>query len=264
MNSPFKRLIQQMPHIVVIIWLMLIGFLVWQHVAETEQPPLYDAYSYFLKAKLFWAEVDRGHFFNPLNLEPSIRPPGTILMSYPLGFSGDFRPFYFRSVFLPLLFLVVAVYIVAYSPAMLGYERWNLALLSIFLSTLPIFYQFEWQTTSQSWYYWGLVDNFLAGVAALSTAAIIRGITRRSFKWLFVGVFLSGFCILIKPAGILVMGLLGLGGLILILFAMKTERTKAIQVISLAALIFYLFFLTIVFHQNIFPPKTLLSERLQW
>ena len=65
------------------------------------------------KAASFWNAIEQGRLFNPLNLFPSVRPPGTILVSYPFGLTADFHGYHFRSVFLPLLFVVVAVYIAA-------------------------------------------------------------------------------------------------------------------------------------------------------
>lgn len=227
---------------------------------KTEQPPLYDASTYFLKAQHFWAKIDQRSFFNPLNLDPTARPPGTILMSYPFGFNSDFRPFYFRSVFLPVLCLVMAIYIAVYSPAMQAHERWNLALLSIFLSALPMFYQFEMPIDNvlPTHYYWGLVDNFLAGIAALATGALIRSINNKSLKWIFAAVFLSSFCILIKPAGIFVIALVGFGSLMAVFYEIKPIRTMTIKVVS-AIMLIYLFFLLTSFFSKYLSAENLSS-----
>jgi len=159
-----------LPHIILGIWLVLIGAGIRQHTARAVQPPIYDALTYFQKAKNFWGTVYEGKLVNPFNIAPSFRPPGTIVMSYPLGFSTDFRPFYFRSVFLPILCVVFAVYAAGYSRIMGNSEKWDLACLAMFLTTIPMFHHFERAKDIPSPLIWGLVDNFLAGVAALSVA----------------------------------------------------------------------------------------------
>src|SRR5450759_3536200 len=111
-NSPSRAIWQPwLPHLLVIIWLLYLAVAIWQRALHSAQPPLFDPLSYMQKALYFWRAVEQGTLVNPFSLEPSVRPPGTILMSYPFGFSPDFRGFYFRSVFLPILCVVAAVYI---------------------------------------------------------------------------------------------------------------------------------------------------------
>lgn len=102
------------PHVVVLFWIIYLGITIWQHSIHSVQTPIGDSLSYMQKAMNFWQVVEHGKFINPLNLEPVYRPPGTILMSYPFGFSPEFHGFHFRSVFLPILSIVAAVYIVSY------------------------------------------------------------------------------------------------------------------------------------------------------
>ena len=52
--------------------------------AATE-PPVWDSLSYVQKGFSFWQAVGVGKWFNPFNLPMTVRPPGTILMSYPFG-----------------------------------------------------------------------------------------------------------------------------------------------------------------------------------
>src|SRR2546421_12775539 len=91
-NSQRRLLVkakERLPLICVISLLLVLALAVWFRVSVSKMPPLYDALSYAEKANYFWAAVRQGHWFNPLNIEPVIRPPGTILFSYPLGWTSD-------------------------------------------------------------------------------------------------------------------------------------------------------------------------------
>jgi hypothetical protein len=160
-----------------------------------------------LKAKNFWLAVEEGHWINPFNIQPTVRPPGTILMSYPLGFSPDFHGFHFRSVFLPILCVIAAVYLVS-GIAKIQESGWWVAAIAFLLSSLPMFYQFDLNEDLPSSVYWGLVDNFQAGIAALAVAAIVRNLMTRSLPWLWVGSFLACFTLCIKPSGLMIMALI--------------------------------------------------------
>lgn len=195
---------------VLLFWVTFIGFSMWKHAQESLQPPLYDASTYYLKAYNFWSKIHQHKLFNPLNVEPSFRPPGTVLMSYPFGFDTDYRGFYFRSIFLPIVLLVLAVVVGGYRRELDSKCKWHLVLSAAFLSSLPCFYYFELTSDLAAPSYWGLVDNYLAGVAALATAATMRSVWTQSLAWLLVGAILSVFCLLIKPTGIFVMMLIGL------------------------------------------------------
>ena len=67
--------------LIICAWLFLLFILVWWRVSLSEQIPTYDAFEYYYKAKVFWDAVASNRPFNPFNLEPTLRPPGTILMS---------------------------------------------------------------------------------------------------------------------------------------------------------------------------------------
>jgi len=200
------------PHVLVVLWLLYLGVAIWQHALFSVQPPLYDPLSYMKKAKIFWQAVDQGDFVNPFNLEPSVRPLGTILMSYPFGFSADFHGFHFRSVFLPILCIIAAVYIVAGTTQ--GKEaNWWVAAIAFLFSSLPMFYHFE-----NGPVFWGLVDNFQAGIAALAAAAMVRSLMTKSLRWLFFGALLAAFTLLVKPSGLMVMALVALTWLMVVGF----------------------------------------------
>src|SRR3954453_11335874 len=100
--------------LLVIGWLCVVGLAEWFYaIAETE-PPEWDVLNYAAKGLYFWDAIGHGKLLGLFDVEPTNRPPGTVLMSYPFGFSKAYGPFYFRSVFFPLCLVVCGVYIVAY------------------------------------------------------------------------------------------------------------------------------------------------------
>jgi hypothetical protein len=184
--------------------LVILSIGVWKHVKRSEQPPLWDAINYMQKAKAFWDMVASGQWKNPLNLEPVFRPPGTILMSYPLGFSADYKGFLARSVILPVFLFITALYVAASRRQMSRAEHLDLAAVALILASLPCFYHFEAFVGVNSPTYWGLVDSFLAAVAALAFATGYRAVQSSSWPLLALASFLSGLCMMIKPAGVIV------------------------------------------------------------
>ncbi|MBI5589710.1 MAG: hypothetical protein HY881_04415 [Deltaproteobacteria bacterium] len=218
------------PHAIVILWLIFLGAMIWQHNVQSVQPPQYDPLTYMQKAMNFWKAVEQGKLFNPLNIEPTSRPPGTILMSYPFGFSTDFKGFHFRSIFFPILCIVIAVYMVAGIPRSSA-EGWGGAAVAILFSAIPMFYNFDFNEIIPSASYWGLVDNFQAGIAALAVAGIIKSLKTRSLIWLMVGAFVGSFTILIKPSGLMIIALLTATWLIVVimewLWARKYQQSDS-------------------------------------
>jgi hypothetical protein len=191
------------------LWVVFLGITIWAHVRLTHEPPIYDTLTYNQKAYNFWQAAHQGHIFNPLNLEPTIRPPGTVLMAYPFGFNPDPRGLYFRSIFFPAALLVLSVLVATYDPRSETRERWRMVLTAAFFSTPAILYWFAVsldETTSN----WGLVDNFMTGVAALAAAAAWRSVLRPTVNWFAIVAIASSFCLLIKPSGSLVAALIGL------------------------------------------------------
>jgi hypothetical protein len=202
-----KSLRTVMPYILVSGWVIFLGLTTWNHAFHSNLPPLYDPLGYFQKGLDFWRNIDQGHWLNPFNIQPTTRPPGTILLAAPFGCPADFHGFYFRSVFLPLTCVIGAVYISVEKSCRLA-AGWGMAAIALLFSSLPMFYHFEWVTNVPSPVWFGLVDNFIAGVAALATAAFIRSLTNGSLKWLFAGSIMASFTLLIKPSGVAVMALL--------------------------------------------------------
>lgn len=217
MTAPATSKWRFLPHALVAGWVIYLAAMIWQHALTSVQPPWGDGLSYYQKAASFWRALEQGRFFNPLNLFPSVRPPGTILMSFPFGFSTDFHGFHFRSIFLPLLSIVVAVYIAA-GKAALRANGWWVASIAFLFSSLPMFYWLDWNDDRWLNNGWGMVDNFQAGIAALATAALVRSLARKSQLWLLAASSLACLSFLVKQSGLMVMGLLGLTWLIVMAF----------------------------------------------
>ena len=100
---------ENLPLLTLIITILILGILIFDHVSLSQQIPVFDALTYTQKAKNFWDTVDKFQLFqlktwiSPLDIEPTTRPPGTILMSYPFGFSDNPHGFFFRSIFIPII-----------------------------------------------------------------------------------------------------------------------------------------------------------------
>jgi hypothetical protein len=214
------------PHAVVAAWVVFLAVALWQHALASVQPAWGDGLSYLWKAASFWSAVEQGRLFNPLNLFPSVRPPGTVLMSYPFGMTADVHGFHFRSVFLPLASVVIAVYVAA------GAEQakrnpWIVAAFALLLSSLPMFYWLDWNDEYWTNNGWGMVDNFQAGVAALAGAALVRSVFSRSQRWLVVAACLASLTFLVKQSGLMVMGTLGLAWLVALVLEWRIARPDA-------------------------------------
>lgn len=265
-NIQFKTLL---PHCVVIVWLIFLGVTIWSHAVSSQQPPIYDSLTYFLKGKTFWENIDRGEWLNPFNTKPTARPPGTIMMSFPFGYSSDFHGFNFRSVYFPILSVVIAVYMV------IGLSRarkvgWGVAGVAMLLSSLPLLYQFEWVEDIPSPGHWGMVDTFQAGVASLATAAFLRSLTTGSQRWLGLGSALASFTLLIKPSGLMVMALLGLSWFILAMWEWRTAALNPEQPVkdccyvrigALQVVLIFTFFVSICVLSEYFSPANFAHAR---
>ncbi len=193
------------PLIVLIVCLSIFGIAVYKRAQLSVHPPFWDSFSYVQKSKNFWEAASALKWFNPLNLEPTIRGTGTVLMSYPLGFSNRFQGFYFRSVFIPLLFFVTGLWVVTIPYCTDMSKKWILVCLCLAFSTIPMFYQFENSDRIPTTSFWGLVDCYLAGVSAFACALIVRSVYRKSLPYIFFGVASSAFCLWIKPAAMVLM-----------------------------------------------------------
>ncbi len=210
------RLAKVTPVLVVGIWYAIAAAGIALAAMSAVEPPVWDSLSYAQKAYTFWQSVHARHLFDPFALPMTVRPPGTILVSYPLGWSDDFRWFYFRTCFIPIGLLIAAVYIAGWSRRLTPLGHWILAGLALALAGMPILFQFQANAQFPAAVYWGLVDGFLAGVSAVAAAAVIRGVTEHSIAWSVFGAFAGGFTLWIKPTGLALMALTGMAWLILL------------------------------------------------
>jgi hypothetical protein len=251
MFPPIATLRSSKQLVVMALWISFLGWAIWHHVQLTQQPPIYDAFSYYRKAYEFWTALSQ-HHFTPFNSEPTFRPPGTILMSYPFGFSIDFRGFFFRSVFFPIVLLNLAIFIAGYRRELDSRGKWQLVLIAAFLSTLPCFYQFEPAPSLPSTVHWGLVDIFLGGVAALAAAATVRSVWTQSLAWVTLAAAAASLCVLIKPAGMLLMMLIGLTWFGLTALKLKSlwhspdERKRTIRFLLRGMIVFGVLYLIVL------------------
>jgi hypothetical protein len=224
----------------VILWIVFLSIGIWRHCHETVQVPIYDAFNYYEKAYTFWDAIRNHQLVNPLNLSPALRPPGTVLMSFPFGFDGNFHRFYFRSVMVPILLLVVAVYVVGWRRNLKVSQQWALALTALLLSSLPFFFHFEWSQVIPAITTWGIVDGFVGAVAALAVACMIRSLRYRSWTWWFATALFSNLTLFIKPAGALMMVAIGLAWFVVggfIVWEAADRRRTTLFILSGGALL---------------------------
>jgi pimeloyl-ACP methyl ester carboxylesterase len=187
------------------VWLLALGVFLWP-ACSSPLPPIYDAIGYVAKGKNVWESLIAQGNLDLLDVQPTIRPPGTILMSYPLGYSEGTHGFYFRSIFIPACLFGLAILYVTSGTV----NRTPQSLIfpisaSICGTTLPLFFQFSLAGTMFVGY-WGLVDSFIGGVAAVAVALLISSFGRYGRWSRFAGLCLAALCIYIKPAGALVFG----------------------------------------------------------
>ena len=204
---------QRLPLIVLVAWVALVGVGQWWAASGALEPPTMDVYSYAVKAKSVWAAVTQGPWVNPFDIAPTIRPPGTILMSYPFGFGADFHGYYFRSVFLPVALIALAVWVVTGGAPTA--RPWLRAAMACAVAGAPTGFQFQYNKMLPAASFFGLTDGFLAGVAAVAMAAAVRSAREKSVEWAVLAALLAAFSFMIKPAGIFVMALVGLAWLVL-------------------------------------------------
>jgi hypothetical protein len=223
-ETPGERRGSWLAFLLLFLWLLVVGVALWQRAQAAAQPPAYDAATYFQKARNVWAGLRARPVVNPFNAPPTVRPPGTVLVTGPFGFNPDFRGFYFRSVFLPIVAFALALHIAAWTRTLGRWGQWDLVFATIFLTAWPMFYHLE-PVEGVYWpQHWGLVDSFLSGIAAIGAAAILRSPRYVSAAFLIVGAVAGALCVSIKPAGLLILILLAAAWLYLMLVALRNEE----------------------------------------
>lgn len=191
-------------------WLTVSAYGIWKYASHETEPPVFDALSYVQKAQAFWAAVSAGHLFNPLNLEPPIRPFGTVFFTHPYGFTTDFRPFYFFSEYVPSLILALSVYLAAGVSAWRNPKSsWVMGVLVIVAASLPSYYQFASAEGVPIMGTWGFVDTLFGALGALAVAFATRPVSSRWMRDTVFSALIAVFAIFVKPAGLTLMLLVG-------------------------------------------------------
>lgn len=183
------------------MWLVLAGTFTWQRSRESVVPPLWDQQTYVQKADAVWTSLLKGTGENPLNVEPTVRPPGTVLLTAPLGPLRDFRDFYFRSAFVPVAIMVAAVFLAGFGVTRRG---WESALIALLAGSLPMFWQFEIGDVHNTGLFWGMVDTFQASLSALAMAGLLVAALKFRYLWLIPALAALVLIPLVKPSGFLV------------------------------------------------------------
>ena len=192
------------PLLLLAAWIMLIGGIQWMKAGQSRLPPIGDDYSYIGKAMNTWANIRKGLPQNPFDVSPALRPPGTVLVTYPFGFDTDYRAFRFRTVFIPFAVWTSAVLLLCWprSSDRASKPRWLAAWAAIVFGANPFFFAFEIGPTEV---HWGLLDQALGAFAGLSLALLVRAMAVRSTAMLAAGVASAAFCLALKPSGSLVL-----------------------------------------------------------
>lgn len=177
----------------------------WNASRQTEYLPIHDVLSYTEKAKNVWSEIWRGNFRGLHGVEQTIRPFGTSLLGYPLGYNEDFRAYYWRTVAFPACFCALGAFLVALAA---GASRKDPAalLLACLGGMLPMWWCFDpaafGDTIVKKISIWGMMDGMQAGVAALAAGLLVYAWRRNVWSVTFVSFFLSAFTLLLKPVGV--------------------------------------------------------------
>jgi hypothetical protein len=193
---------RHLPALFLALCLVAIGVGVHQKTSQAIAPPIYDPMAYYTKGALVWKDWGAGRLVNPFNVDPTVRPPGTMLISAPLGFSPDFRAFFFRSIYVPVVVFVLAFWVIAESEVRQPGQRWANLVGALMLASLPMFYHFERNPAIQSPSDWGYMDCFVGALAALTTALLVLSVRRYSIAIAATGVLAGAFTLLVKPVGL--------------------------------------------------------------
>ena len=200
-----KRTLPLIPALLFVVWLSAVGAMVWRKAHLTLFPPSPDPMSYIQKAVHFWDNAKKGFPVNPLNLAQPIRPPGTVLISYPFGYDGDHAAFFFRTAYIPFLIWTAAVLLLFWPTGQSGDRRsgmTNAFLAAMLFGASPFLLHLEYGGGQTAW---GFMDQALGAVAGFAMAAVFRGVSTRSPALLFTGVGMACFALLLKPTGGLVL-----------------------------------------------------------
>jgi len=177
----------------------------------TVAPPICDPISYYCKSKAVWDAMEHREYRNIMNVW-SLRPPGTALILYPMGFNPSIKSFLFRATYAPVLIWGIALLILLVPLIRNRSDAWGATAISGALLSMPLFYHFELSKEFSDYYgdafQWGMVDGLQASLAALAVALCYWGINKGSRLLCTVSWFVAVLTFFVKPSGILIIGCL--------------------------------------------------------
>ena len=171
-------------------------------------PPVYDSSSYYWKAITSLRALKSGEWGSLMATDPTLRPPGFLLLNGVFGIDHDvfnFHGFFALNMILPVLLWSLACWIAIPLRRQTARLLWHKAFAVAALSLIPMFLQFEYSENVKCSTAWGMQDTALAASAALAMALVLHSTKHRQTLFAVAGFLLSGFTIMIKPAGMLVM-----------------------------------------------------------
>ena len=188
------------------IWLVAAGVGLWHFAGLEREPPVFDALSYAQKAQAFWHAIAEGHLFNPLRIQPDIRPFGAVFFTYPIGFHYTFRGFYFLTNFLPIVLIYLAIYNI-FRPLKdrCDAEIYAFAILLVAVTTLPPVFQFALAPNVDVMGTWGYIDLVFGALAGLSVSFLVRTKNDTYFFDIVCATCIAIVTIFVKPTGMVVM-----------------------------------------------------------
>ncbi len=191
------------------LFLIFVGCGIYEKTRIAVAPPVYDPMGYYCKARAVWDALSRGDLPGTLNDVMPQRPPGSVLLLYPFGFTPSIPGFLFRSVFTSIAIWILALAITIAASARRKSDAVVGACLVVGLATLPLFYQFEFHDSFLKLYQvtneWGMVDGLQGSVSALAVCLLVSGIVRNSLSLCIAGWLSAALSLFIKPSGALVM-----------------------------------------------------------
>ena len=200
-----NRFSMHLPMLILVLCLAVLGIGIYLKTNRAIAPPIFDPMAYYMKGELVWREWSSGRLVNPLNVEPTIRPPGTMLLTSPLGFSPNFHGFFFRAIYVPVVAFVLGFWVLAESQLRQPRQRWANLVGALMLASLPMFYQFERNDAFPFTADMGHMDCFLGALSALATVLLIVSVRRRSLGLAAMGGFVGALTLLVKPAALVLL-----------------------------------------------------------
>lgn len=178
-------------------------------VSKTDRaiaPPIYDPLGYIQKAHSISQSIHEGRIVNPLDADPTFRPPGFVPFSYPFGYSSKINSYLFWTTFSPIVLWLLALWLALKRQIHASSDSWTPLSICAGLLTLPMFYHFEMSPAFETVdLRWGMQDCLLASLAALAVSLMALSVQTRNITATVIAWLLSGYTLLVKPSGSLVM-----------------------------------------------------------